>query len=115
MESGSLKIITPDGKEREFQGRQQGENATIPVRVHGAAELKEIPLVVNLAKGIQCNVGTPTTLPIKNGIAEVPLVNTGELPIGTWAIMVAQSWRSDIRVGMPGPCTSIIQLHVQPK
>jgi len=29
MESGHLKIITPDGKIREFQGREKGEKATV--------------------------------------------------------------------------------------
>ncbi len=32
MESGYLKIITPDGQTREFQGRDQGEKATIEFR-----------------------------------------------------------------------------------
>lgn len=32
MESGHLKIITPDGRTREFKGRGQGEKATIEFR-----------------------------------------------------------------------------------
>lgn len=94
---------------------KQGEETSIPVRIHGAENLKEIPLVVNLAESIKCNLGTPTTVPINDGIARVPLVDTARLPIGTFAITVAQTWRSDIRVGMPGPCTSIIKLRVRSK
>lgn len=29
IETGSLKIITPDGKERQFEGRHKGESATL--------------------------------------------------------------------------------------
>jgi len=29
LESGSLKIITPDGKERQFEGLKSGESATL--------------------------------------------------------------------------------------
>ncbi len=94
---------------------RQGENSTIPVRVHGDPAIMEIPLVVNLAESIQCNLGTPATIPVKDGIAKVPLVDTARLPVGTFAITVAQTWRSDIRIGMPGPCTRIIRLHVEPK
>lgn len=94
----------------------QGETAKIPVRVHGAANAKEVPLVVNLAEGIKCNLGTPVNIPLsKDGIVNVPLVNTSKIPVGTFAITVAQTWRSDIRVGAPGPCTPIIQLHVRSK
>ena len=32
MESGSLKIITPDGQERHFEGRHAGEKATLEFR-----------------------------------------------------------------------------------
>lgn len=94
---------------------KQGEETTIPVRIHSEAEVSEMPLVVNLAEGIRCNLGTPGPVPVKDGIAHVPLVDTARLPVGDLAITVAQTWRSDIRVGMPGPCTSIIRLHVQPK
>jgi len=94
---------------------KQGEKTTIPVRVHGASDLKEMPLVVNLANSIKCNIGTPANYPIKDGIATVPLVDTANLPIGIFAVTVAQTWRSDIRIGMPGPCTPIIKLIVRPK
>ena len=94
----------------------QGEDTTIPVRIHGAKpDLKEMPLVVNLGYSIKCNHGPPVTLPIKDGVCQVPLVQTSELPIGELFITVAQTWRSDIRIGMPGPCTRIIKLNVQPK
>ena len=35
----------------------QGERTTIPVRVHGAADLKEMPVVVNLGTGISSAFG----------------------------------------------------------
>lgn len=94
---------------------KQGDNATIPVRVHGGDDINEMPLVVNIATGIKCNLGNPVTLPVRNGIASVPLTATDKLPIGTFYVTVAQTWRSDIRIGMPGPCTSAIPIHVKPR
>jgi hypothetical protein len=91
-----------------------GENTKIPVRIHGAGEEKELSLVVNIATaGVACSHGTPVTVPIRDGVAEVPLVMTQQLPPGTLGLVVARAWRSDVRIGMPGPCTSIIRLNVQ--
>lgn len=90
-----------------------GGKTTIPVRVRGAEGLKEMPLVVNLiAAGVGCGITTPQTLPIVDGRVEVPLTLPPEVPPGEFGIVVAQTWRSDIRVGMPGPCTPLIKLRV---
>lgn len=88
----------------------------ILVKVHGAAaDLKEMPLVVNLAtSGVACSLNTPRNLPIVNGQVEVPLPLPPEIAPGTYGITVAHSWRSDIRIGMPGPCTELIRLTVLP-
>ncbi len=86
----------------------------IVVKVHGAAaDLKEISVVVNLASvGIGCGQTTPRKLPIVNGEIEVPCTIRPDLAPGTYGITVAQSWLSDIRGGMPGPCTELIKLTV---
>ena len=88
----------------------------ILVKVHGApAELKEMPIVVNIAMaGVACSLQTPRNLPIVDGQIEVPLTLNPELPTGHFSIVIAQAWRSDIRTGMPGPCTELIKLNVVP-
>ena len=93
-----------------------GENSTITVNVRGAAgDLKAMPLVVNLATaGVACGLGTPQTIPIVGGKVEMPLKVPAEIAPGTYGIVVAQSWRSDIRIGMPGTCTPLIKLIVEP-
>jgi hypothetical protein len=74
-----------------------------------------MPLVVNLATaGVACNLGTPKNLPIQDGLVAVPITLVPEIPPGTYGITVAQTWRSDIRIGMPGPCTRLIKLTVLP-
>jgi hypothetical protein len=91
----------------------QGQTGSIKVKVHGAGEVKEMPIVVNLAMaGVACNLGTPQNLPIQDGLVAVPIKIAPEVPPGTYGITVAQTWRSDIRIGMPGPCTRLVKLTV---
>ena len=84
-------------------------------KVHGAGDLKVMPLVVNLASvGVACGLVTPQNLPIVDGQVTVPITLNPEVPPGVFSIMVAHTWRSDIRTGVPGPCTQAIKLHVLP-
>lgn len=92
-----------------------GGAATLDVRVHGAGDLKEMPVVVSLAtNGVACGLTTPQNIAIKDGIVSVPLKLPAEMPIGDFGITVAQTWRNDIRIGMPGPCTALMRLTVIP-
>lgn len=94
---------------------KQGGSGHVSVKVHGSGDSKVMPIVVNLATaGVACGLTTPRNLPIINGQVEVPLSLGPEVHPGTYGITVAQTWRSDIRVGMPGPCTSLIKLTVLP-
>lgn len=90
--------------------------ATLPVKILGAAaDLKAMPIVINLAtNGVAAGLVTPQNVPIKDGLAQVPLKIPAEMPIGTFHIVAAQTWSSDIRVGMPGPCTPPVKLVVEP-
>lgn len=95
---------------------EQGESAGIVVGVRGADDLKAMPLVVNLATaGVACGLTTPQNLPLVAGKVEVPIKIPPEMAPGTYGIVVAQSWRSDIRIGMPGPCTPLVKLTVVAK
>jgi hypothetical protein len=74
-----------------------------------------MPVVINLAtNGVACGLVTPQNAPIKDGIAEVQVKIPAEMPLGTFSIVAAQTWGSDIRVGMPGPCTPPVKLVVEP-
>ena len=84
--------------------------------------MKEMPIVVNIATaGVACVLTTPQNLSIKpsedgkTGVVEVPIKIAPEIYPGTYGITIAQTWRSDIRIGMPGPCTSLIKLTVTAK
>ncbi len=94
----------------------RGGSGKIRVKVHGApADLKEMSIAVSIATaGVACSLQTPRTLPLVDGQVEVPLTLVPELPPGDFSIVAAQAWRSDIRTGMPGPCTELINLKVVP-
>ncbi len=92
-----------------------GGSGTIQVKIHGAGDVQSMPIVVNLAtNGVACALMTPQALPIKDGLVEVPVKVSPETQPGTYYMTVAQTWRSDIRIGMPGPCTPLIKLIVTP-
>lgn len=114
-------IAKPQGPWLELAGVTElklnpGGTATLPIKVLGAAaDLKAMPLVINLAtNGVACGLVTPQNAPIKEGLAEVAIKIPAEMPIGTFHIVAAQTWGADIRVGMPGPCTQPIKLVVEP-
>jgi hypothetical protein len=91
----------------------RGETARLSVRVHNVGDAKSLPVVVNLAgNGVACALGAPQTLPIENGMIQVAIKPADTLPAGTHGIVVALGWRSDIRVGLPGPSTQLIKLRV---
>ena len=95
---------------------KQGTSATAIIRIHNAGDLKEMPIVVSAATGgVACAFVPPRNLPIKDGFVEVPIPVPPEMPIGHFYITIAQTWRSDIRTGLPGPCTQLIKLTVNPK
>ena len=92
-----------------------GGTTSLEVRVHEAGELREMPVVVSLVtNGVASGLTTPQNIPIQNGIISVPIKLPTDMPIGSFGITVAQSWRNDIRVGMPGPCTALLPLNVVP-
>ncbi len=114
-------VAKPQGPWLELAGVTElklnpGGTATLPVKVLGAAaDLKAMPIVINLAtNGVAAGLVTPQNALIKDGIAEVTIKIPAEMPIGTFSIVAAQTWGSDIRVGMPGPCTPPIKMVVEP-
>src|SRR5690606_20791814 len=100
---------------REFTA-SVGDKVQIPVQVHDAGDATSIGLVVNLSTaGVACAYNPPSPAPIQNGTATVTFTVTPETPPGEFYLTVARTWRSDIRVGMPGPCTPLIKLNVRAK
>jgi hypothetical protein len=93
----------------------EGSNADLPVRLVGGAVDGKWSLVANLARNsFQCVLGVPQAVNVAGGRAMFPL-NTEKLPPGIHSVVVARAWASEVRKGMPGPCTPIVQVHVAPK
>jgi hypothetical protein len=90
-----------------------GQKMEIPVLVTGVADGSPINLSVNYASsGVACGHETPQTLTVKDGKVLLPFTVSDQLPVGTYNICVCLAWRSDIRIGMPGPCTPLFPLKV---
>lgn len=95
---------------------QAGTTVDVPVSVENLGGEETLNVVVNLAsQGVACSLSPPQMLPVKDGVVTVPVKLPNELPVGVFGITIARTWRSDIRTGMPGPCTPLIQLRVTPK
>ncbi|MCC7424662.1 MAG: pre-peptidase C-terminal domain-containing protein [Planctomycetaceae bacterium] len=93
-----------------------GETVRAQVRVHNAENLKEMPIVVSMATvGVACGFVAPKNTPIIDGKCDVAVLIPNEMPVGTFYCTIAQTWRSDVRTGVPGPCTPLLKLTVQPK
>lgn len=94
---------------------QVGQTVEVPVRVAGVKPGDDISLVVNrFHYGVASSMGVPQTFAPAETI-RVPLTIPPELAPGTYGIVVARTWRSDVRVGLPGPCTPVIRLVVTKK
>jgi hypothetical protein len=93
-----------------------GDTIQIPVKVHRQKDSTvTLGLVVNgPTPSAGCGWSAPITLPADATEFTVPLKLT-ERPPGTYSIVVARSWASDVRVGRPGPCTPAIKLEILPK
>lgn len=86
----------------------------IPVTVHNAGELKTLDLTAQLAtSGVACALSSPQGIGIEGGKAVVPVTLPDHIMPGRYSIVVSLRWGSDIRVGMPGPCTQLIRLNVE--
>lgn len=89
----------------------QGRNAEAVIQVSPAVN-EPLPVSVNLAgQSFKCNVGVQQKLPVIDGAVRVPIV-CDQLPPGRYAMIVALAWGSELRVGMPGPCTPVFFLNV---
>ncbi|HVX63445.1 MAG TPA: PPC domain-containing protein [Pirellulales bacterium] len=92
-----------------------GQTVNIPVEIAGPADATQIDLTADMAgPGVATALCAPQTVPIRNGQAELPLKLPDHLRPGRYGVTVSLRWRSDIRIGMPGPCTQLIQLQVVP-
>lgn len=95
---------------------RRGQTVEIPVTVHRQGEgQRAIGLVVNgQTPAAGCGWSAPITLAAEQTEVRVPLTIAEQQP-GSYGIVVARSWASDLRVGRPGPCTPLIRLRVLPE
>jgi Bacterial pre-peptidase C-terminal domain len=110
-------VTKPHGVKLQLAGENVeatiGKKLEIPVLVTGVGDGMPINLSVNYASsGVACGHETPQTLTVKEGKVLLPFTVTDQLPPGTYPICVCLAWRSDIRIGMPGPCTPLFPLKV---
>lgn len=94
---------------------RRGQTVEIPVTVHRRSDAqKVIGVVVNgQTPAAGCGWSAPITLAADQTQVRVPLTIAEQQP-GTYGIVVARSWSSDLRTGRPGPCTPLIRLRVLP-
>jgi hypothetical protein len=88
----------------------------IPVTIHNPGDLKTIDLTAQMAtSGVACALSPPQAVAIDGGKAILPVTLPESITYpGPYGITVALRWGSDIRGGMPGPCTQVIRLNVLP-
>jgi hypothetical protein len=115
-----VAIAKPQGPWLEAITREitlsPGSTGSVEVRVHNGGDLAAMPVVVSLVtNGVASGLTTPQNIPIKDGVVSVPLKLPADMPPGDFGITVAQTWRNDIRIGMPGPCTALLRLRVTGK
>jgi hypothetical protein len=93
----------------------RGETVQIPVQIERLKPGAELGLVVN---GPTVSAGCSMTPPATVGASQreflMPLTISKEATLGRRGIVVARSWRSDLRSSTPGPCTPLIELTVLP-
>ena len=112
-------VTKPHGVKLKLTGESVeatiGKKLEIPVLVTGVADGSPINLSVNYASsGVACGHETPQTRTVKDGKVLLPFTVSDQLPPGAYNICVCLAWRSDIRIGMPGPCTPLFPLKVLP-
>lgn len=92
-----------------------GEVVAIPIQVHDGATLDRIDLTADVAgNGVATATAAPQSVSLQAGKGTFRLVLNEPLRPGRYGITISVRWRSDIRVGMPGPCTPLMQLTVLP-
>lgn len=94
---------------------EHGQTIQIPVKLIRRPETKaEIGLVV---EGQTVAARSAWQAPFAIGADQtdvlLPFSVNAERAPGTYTILVARSWSSDIRAGRPGPCTGLIVVHVK--
>lgn len=94
-----------------------GETLSLPFQVRFApADQTSIVVVANLATaGVACAYNPPQKIDLVDGRGTYALKVTDETPPGEFYLTLSRSWASDIRIGMPAPCTPLIRLVVKPK
>lgn len=90
-----------------------GGQAEIPIQVHNADKLDKIDLSADVARsGVATALNVPQSVALRDGKGVFLLKLGPEMKPGRYGIVVALRWRSDVRIGMPGPCTRVIELEV---
>ncbi len=114
-------VAPPQGMLLQTKARQlaaePGQTVKVPVAVtHLSGNAAAFNLITNAGRAhVKCNVGAPAKYQAGRSSVTVPITVPDGTPPGPFDVVIAQQWRSDIRIGLPGPCTSLIRIDVRPK
>jgi len=93
-----------------------GGTFEVPLDVHGADKLEKLDLSADMVMhGVATALGIPQSIIIKDGKAVISVKMPESINPGRYGFVVALRWRSDIRIGMPGPSTRLITVEVKGK
>ena len=93
-----------------------GGTVEIPIRIEATGEkaLDSLRVSVNRARAhFVCSVGPQISLKGIGSFHKVGLTLPADYKPGVYSILVSDAWSSELRKGLPGPCTPLIRLIVK--
>ncbi len=93
-----------------------GDKLTIPVTLHNLGEKPEsFQIIANQARSHHiASFGAPVKVPAGVTKFDMPLEIPASMKPGVYGIVIARQWLSNLRGGLPGPCTPVIRLKAAP-
>lgn len=94
-----------------------GEKFTVPIELHNLGKKPEsFQVIANMARSHHiANYGSPVSIPAGSTKFDMPVEVRADMKPGIYGLVIARQWGSNLRGGLPGPCTSVIRLEIVPK
>jgi hypothetical protein len=92
---------------------KRGTTLEVPVEVTGMTPIDQLDMTADLAiAAVATGLGPPQNVKLSGGRGILPVKVPNHVGPGKYGITISLRWRSDIRIGMPGPCTPLLSLDV---
>lgn len=93
---------------------EQGQRVEIPVAFRRDPKSKVQMSVTLDGQTVAASTAWQPPFPLAADQSQVllPVTVGADRPPGTYGVVISRSWASDLRAGRPGPCTTMIKLHV---